>query len=188
MLQCFCTEALYGTHPQSFDQQSYNFLLLLRELILCSWWKLHQQDCCRSRSEKMLQSWKYLGGEAGCTSWPLLLTADCCSGQLEIKACFDQGCAKALGALVLGFGPAQLWFQVFYLAERPPARSGQVTALFYFPVKLQAVMVLWSTGSSKTQAGSLPPSWCLPFPASQSEWVSGMLSGANRRSYLWKIY
>lgn len=56
----------------------------------------------------MLQSWKQLGGEAGSTSWPLLPTADCCSEQLEIKAGFDQGCAEALGALVLGFGPVQL--------------------------------------------------------------------------------
>lgn len=56
----------------------------------------------------MLQSWKELGGDVGCTSWPLLLTANCCSEQPEIKASFDQGCAKALWALVLGFGPAQL--------------------------------------------------------------------------------
>lgn len=102
MLQCFCMEALHCTSSQLWPALTYNFLLLPRELILCSWWKLHQQDFCRSRSEKMLQSWKELGGEAGCTSWPLLLTDDCCSGQPEIKAVLTKDVLKHLWPLRLG--------------------------------------------------------------------------------------
>lgn len=131
---------------------------------------------------------------AGRGGW-LYKLAHCCwqqtaaLGSQKSRQVLTKGVLKHSGPLCLGLGQPSCDFRCFISQKRHLTEVVRGLPFFSF---LWSSKLWWSCGAlaavKHTTAGSLPPSWCLPFPASQSEWVSGMVSGTKRRSYQWKIY